>query len=62
MTTFAKGRRARHLPLPRHEHIKPIDGTPDDDPIEPEILALAAALARGLARMHHAAESGGDDG
>jgi hypothetical protein len=28
-----------------------------DSPIEPEIIELARAIARGLAREHHAAEA-----
>jgi hypothetical protein len=29
---------------------------PIDEPVEPEILELARAIARGLAREHHEAE------
>lgn len=64
MTTFAKGRRTRTLPLPRHEHIKPVEAlTPEnlrDEPPEvtAALRAFVGAIARMHARQHHAAEFG----
>lgn len=63
MTTFAKGRRGRHLPLPRHEHIAPIEAyTPVDEPAEvtAALTAFVESIARMHARQHHAAEFEGD--
>jgi hypothetical protein len=63
-------------PLPRQRRV-PVDvaqliADGDPAPVEPEIVALAEAIGRALARLHHAeeqraaaarreAESGGDD-
>jgi hypothetical protein len=52
MTTFARASRKRLLVVPRP---KPTP-EPAEEYIEPEIHELAAAIARGLAREHHAAE------
>lgn len=67
MTTFAKGRRVRHLPLPRHEHIGPVEvmiaeDLRDEPPeVTAALRAFVGAIARMHARQHHAAEFGSDE-